>query len=553
MKEKKTILARVRELFYQPETVVVQTPKQEANYGTPGTAFSMSFNGETSMGGFGPAIDYTLDYTTLRIRSWQAYLESELPRTIISKYVGWVVANGLRLKANPNAQVLAMNGVGTKPEDFNEEVESLWELWSRKTMADHSRKQSLVGLAQQAYLNAKVGGDVLVVLRLDDNNNVTVQLIDGEHVSSPIGSGFAGDGTRWLNGIKVDKQGRHLSYMVKTGLNSTTEIAAYSKQYPFLRTAFMVYGLRHRLDNQRGIPLLTSVLETVKKLERYKEATVGSAEEQAKVAYQVVHQVGSTGTNPLGTLQHVIAAAGNSVQNDNPINQEGEAIANKVIGTTQKQAFNMPVGSKLETLQVSGGTFHFKEFYDSNTDIVCSAAGIPPNVAKSVYNDSFSASRAATKDWEHTLKVQREDFAEQFYKPIYEFFLHIQILLNNVQAPGYLEAVAKGKNMLVAAYQAAAFDGPMFPHIDPVKEVKAVRELLGPEFDNVPLITVEDAAAVFGGDGDAIRRQASEEQKDAIKLGFKPPVDPSTTQAAQKQAANIAAKVKELLEMDEVD
>lgn len=64
--------------------------------------------------------------------------------------------------------------------------------------------------------------------------------------------------------------------------------------------ASMVYGSEHRLDNIRGLPLLAACLETAKKMERYKEAVLGSAEEIAKIVYQVpVHQAYSDGSNPL--------------------------------------------------------------------------------------------------------------------------------------------------------------------------------------------------------------------------------------------------------------
>jgi capsid protein len=163
----------------------------------------------------------------------------------------------------------------------------------------------------------------------------------------------------------------------------------------------------------------------------------------------------------------------------------------------------------------------FKEFYEKNADIICAALGIPPNVAWSVYNDSFSASRAATKDWEHTIDVERNGFQVQFYEPIFNFWLFTEILKKKIVAPGYMEAFDKNNYSILEAYQNVRYTGPMFPHIDPLKEAKAEREKLGSQFRNTPLTTLERSTEVLNG-GDSISNieQASQELKTAEGLGF---------------------------------
>ena len=138
-----------------------------------------------------------------------------------------------------------------------------------------------------------------------------------------------------------------------------------------------------------------------------------------------------------------------------------------------------------------------------------------------MYNDSFSASRAATKDWEHTIEVQRDFFIEQFYAPIYQFWLFFEVLNGKINAPGFLNAWKENNWFSLEAYCNARFTGPLFPHIDPLKEVKAEREKLGTLAAHIPLTTVEAATEfLMSGDSDSNAYQFAEELKQATELGL---------------------------------
>jgi capsid protein len=204
-----------------------------------------------------------------------------------------------------------------------------------------------------------------------------------------------------------------------------------------------------------------------------------------------------------------------------PVDEQGRQLANTVAATTNKQAFNLPIGSEIKQLAPNQRELYFKDFYDTYFNIMCASIGIPPNVAMSMYNDSFSASRAALKDWEHTIFVNRDDFTEQFYQPVYILWLHIEILKNKVQAPGYLSSFNEGNEMVLNAYRNSRFTGAIPGHIDPLKEVKAVREMLGATGADIPLITVEQGIEILRGENsDEVMKQYSEELKYSRELGI---------------------------------
>jgi len=490
-------------------------PKARAYSGQySGNTWSLSYNGEKNLGELGPVIDYEIDHNTLRARGWQMFIESEVAQLVFKKYCTWIISKGLRCKSEPDIEVLKSEGINIDSEAFNEVVEARWKVWSNSSMSVYDKQRNLHYAAKEVLKNAIVGGDVLCVLRYE-NGAVNVQLIDGAHVQSPIGvveymERAKTEGNMIIDGVEVTQKGEHVAYYVKTKTFGKYERIKVKNSLG-LKVAFMVYGMNYRLDSKRGIPLISTVMETIKKMERYKEATLGSAEERQKIVYQVVHQMFSSGESPLAT--QLAKAMDVDANIDLPQTIDGNQLANTIAATTNKQTYNMPVGSEMKSLE-SRNELYFKDFYSVNIDIICAVIGIPPNVAMSMYNDSFSASRAATKDWEHTIQVVRDDFATQFYQPIYNLWLHMEILTNKVNATGYLMSSLKGNYMAISAYQHARFVGSMFPHIDPLKEVNAERAKLGIYGRGLPLTTLEDATEALGGsEGDSNIRQYLQEYK----------------------------------------
>ncbi len=487
--------------------------------------YTVLFNGEKNFGELGPAKAYGVDYETLRIYGWQHFLESELAHTIIQRYCIWVIGQGLKLQASTKGVVLKRGGIDLDKEDFNEDIEAAFETWSDSKAADFSGMQSLHALAFEAKKNAIVGGDVLVILRVNKKTFLpTVQLVDGAHVQSPMfGNDFfenvLPNGNTIRNGIEMNAAGEHVAYHIRKRDMSFERVAAKDTATG-LTMAYMVNGIKFRIDSNRSIPILSAVFETIKKLERYKEATVAQAEEQNKNVFQIIQEAISDGTNPIA--KSVAKALNPTGGDDLPETTEGRQLADKVAATTNKTAFFMPRGQKMENLNAGTSQLYFKDFYMPNAEILCATVGIPPNVALSKYDTSFSASRTGTKDWEHTLKVDRKKTANEFYQPVYELFLHLAILSNRVSAPGYLMAFYKGDTMVLAAYRSARFTGAMFPHIDPLKEVKAEREKLGPLGKNIPLTTVEKSIENLGDglESDSIAEQFAEEREQARELGL---------------------------------
>jgi len=502
--------------------------------GSSGYLFSSFFNGEKSLGGIGPVKNNFLDYEALRARSWDGYLTNEIVQIIINRMTVWVIGTGLRVQSEPNLRVLNSEGVKMSKDqlhEFTEEVEARFSIYAESVLSDYAGMQNLNQKMSTTMKNAKTGGDVLVVLRYKDGF-VKSQLIDGCHVRSPQGGTdyspqVLDNGNRIMNGVEMKDTGEHVAYHVQNDDLSWNRIMARSKSTG-LRMAFFVGGLDFRLDNSRKIPATTAILETLAVLKRYQEATLMSAEEQNNFALKITHKQGSTGETPfMANAAKAKNGVGGGSTGTLPRTIDGVELANHVTATTKKQTVNLPIEADLGPINKNEAELYFEAFYSTFIDLICAAFGIPPEVAMSKYDSNFSSARAAIKDWEHTLLVERYNFTCDFLQPIYDLWLHVSIFENKIQAPGYVNAFMKGEEMLLCAYRKIRAIGDPVPHIDPVKEATAERIKLGDRMANVPLTTAQNSTEKLGeGEYSSNVLQAGKELVDAETVGLKEEIPP---------------------------
>ncbi len=468
-----------------------------------------NFTGEKNFGELGSVHDYYMDYRILALRSWQAYVESDIAKNIISEFCNWELGEGLRLEVQPKINILKSEGVAIDEkalDDFSQLLEDKFNLHANSRYSVYNKTMNLHDFAKEVKKHAYLSGDCLVIIRQAKNGGTNVELIDGMRVVHPIQGGSDAlnakkVGNEIKNGIELNKRGEHVAYYVqmKEGDLALKRVPAKGTKTGRLQ-AFLVYADRYRIDYVRGLPILSCVLETIKKLDRYKEASVGSAEERAKIVYQIVHQDFSTGENVLlDKVRNAISLNNNGKDQDQTRNYNIQDETAAFIGTTsQKETYNMPLGAELKALE-SKSELYFKDFMDIMQNLVYSAVGVAPEVIKKSYDSNYSASRMAIKSWEHTLNVRRKNFSDQFYKPIYDQFMNNEIISGKIKAPGYLEAMFFDKNyMILEAYRNARFIGANVPSVDPVKEAKAERLKLGESGADIPLTTPERATENLG-------------------------------------------------------
>lgn len=474
-------------------------------YGHTYPILNKKWDGEKNLGELGTIIRGVPDYLRLRIRSYDAYTKVDTFKTIASKYFYWKIGSGLKLQVEPNRVVLGSEGIKNEDSvytEFQKLVEQRFSVWANSKQSDYLKQKSLHELAQDFDKGAFLGGDNLLIVRFDDSGP-TIQFISGEFVENPnLDNNYYENATKAGNyiqqGVEVDPSGKHVAYYVRTrhkdGPDTHERISTIGDKSG-KRLAWLVSGDKISPDHLRAVPTMSQSLEKINKLDRYIEAAVTKAEQGAKVVYAIEHEEFSTGESP--TERIIKQKRGEMVT---PIYEEGQdrqladGLATKIMQTTGGQTFNMTQGSKLKSFESSIET-NFNDFYNTVFDSMSSGVNVPPEVAKQAFDSNYSASRAAINSFGYFITVDRQSFANQFYIPIYKLWLEFQILTKKITALGYIDNI--DNEMITESYSQCRFTGKNMPHIDPLKEVKAVREMLGTD-GATPLTSLEGATELLG-------------------------------------------------------
>lgn len=470
------------------------------------------FDGEKTPGEMGAVYDTIPDHLRLRLRAYDMDLKTDLIKIITGKFFKWIVGNGLKFQAEPNDVVLKLCGINLSIEEINafkSSSEALFETYTNSKYSDYNKKDWFHDKASEAFKTAFLGGDCLAVVRIDEFGP-NIQIVDGQNISDPFDETEKEEGNTIKHGIEINKKGQHVAFWVAVDTDNNIaehkRIVAENSNGNLM--AWMIYGSKARIDHHRGIPVISSILEKVAKLDRYVEASVSKAEQTANVVYAFMHDNTSTGENIL--TQSLSSKKGIGETEESAYEKNGRS-ANMLRQSTSGTVMNLTPGSKLDSLSNPGET-SFNEFFRAIFVCLCASVDIPEEVALQKYEQNYSSSRAAINGWEHIVEIYRQKFAKKSYEPFYRVWLEYQILTEKIKAPGFLEAQNSGDFMAIEAYFGSRFTGKKMPHIDPAKEAKAIRTLLGN--DTTALISYEQATEAMGhGDWDSNFKKYLEETK----------------------------------------
>ena len=471
------------------------------SYGHSYPIVNKNWDGEKTLGELGVVVRNIPDYQKLRLRSYHAYATIDTVKIIASKFFYWTIGVGLKLQAEPNRTVLESEGINNDKDvyaKFQKNVEARFMVYANSKECDFLKEKTLHELALDAYQGQFLGGDMLVIVRFDDNGP-NIQLISGDHVCNPSLDEISEVEKRKNyveHGIEIDEKGAHVAYFVKT--KQKNDIDKYERipakgVKTGKRLAWLISGKKICPDHLRGVPAMAQSLEKINKLDRYVEAAVTNAEQGAKIVYSIEHQEFSSGESPLDQVvarkrNPSIVQNGNSDDN-NPI-VLADGLANRITETTSGQTFNMPNGASLKAFDSKIET-NFGEFHGTVFKSISAGVDVPPEVAMQEYNSNYSASRAAINSFGYIIVINREKFANEFYIPFYKLWLEWQILNKKIVAPGYIENITNF--MVTDSYSNCRFVGNNTPHIDPLKEAKSIELML-----QMKLISREQASEMLG-------------------------------------------------------
>ncbi|MCK5606563.1 phage portal protein [Candidatus Pacearchaeota archaeon] len=453
-----------------------------------------TFDGSKYFGGLDAPQFIWTDYWSLRLHSAKLFKENLYARGLIRRLVTNEIATGLSLEAIPSALILNDSIPGGFSEDqkneWSELVESRFQIWGKNPLlCDYKQKNTFGSLQRIARAEALVSGDVLVVLRQSQRMRLpSIQLIPAHRVQTPIGHDPR-RGNKILHGVELDDRGRQVAFWILQDNNQTSKRLPAFGERSGRRIAWLVYGTDKRLDDVRGEPILSLVMQSLKEIDRYRDASQRKATVNSMVAMFIEKGENKPGTKPLsgGAVRRGAADLANPDGTTRQFN-----IAKQLPGLVLEE---LQQGEKPHAFDSSTTDINFPIFEAAIVHALAWANEIPPEVLTLAFQNNYSASRGAVNEFKIYLDKSRSERAEEFDEPIYNEWLLSEVLVDNIQAPGLLEAWRDPLMYDVfGAWIASDWAGAIKPNIDLKKEVSAYQMLL-----ELGLITYARAARELTG------------------------------------------------------
>jgi lambda family phage portal protein len=455
--------------------------------------FRYSFDdGEKFAGGYGFTQLLLTDYWTLRARSSELFETNLYARGIVRRLVTNEINVGLHLEATPEEAILG------KPEDslaeWSESTENRFQLWcDRPLLCDQAERQTFGALQATARMEALIDGDVLVVLRQDPRTGLPrVQLVKGSQVQTPIGASPS-PGNTIKHGVEIDSSGRQVAYYVTQTDGTAKRLPAYGEKSG-RRLAWLVYGGEKRIDDVRGKPLLSLVLQSLKEIDRYRDAKLRAAVVTGFLALFVKKNEDKPGTRPMmgGAVRRGSLAAESPSSGAMPDQQRRFHTAEHVPGLVIDE---LQHGEEPTAFQSNTVTEGFGVFEEAIVQAIAWHFEIPPEILTLSFNSNYSASQAAINEFKMKLNKVRTEFGNDFAQPIYVEWLLAEVTAKRVVAAGLLDAWRDPSQYdIFSAWISADWSGQIKPAVDLSKLVAGYDAMIAGGF-----ITRDRAARELSG------------------------------------------------------
>lgn len=432
-------------------------------------------DGDKFAGGFGATNLLITDYWTLRARSDELFKRNLYARGLIRRLVTNEINTGLTLEAFPDEDILGMEEDSLTP--WSEQVESRWHIWTSNPMAcDFKQAKTLSRIQQEVRVEALVGGDVLVILRQHPVTSLpVVQVVSGSKVRTPFGGipPKLAEGSRIEHGVEIDRNGRHVGFWVQKGDTQESErIAAYGSRTG-RKMAWLIYGTDKRMNDVRGEPILSLALQSLKELDRYRDAAQRKALINSIVAMSIEKGEDKPSTLPI---------TGGATRRDQIITEHANTDAPRSLNVAALNAGfvaeELQHGEKL-VAHGSGAEVNLGPFEEVIVQSFAWANEVPPEILRLAFSNNYSASQAAINEFKMYLNRQRTDFGQDFCQPIYEDWLISEVLLGNIKAPGLLDAWRNAARYdVLGAWTDADWSGAIKPSTDVLKQAKGMKMIV---------------------------------------------------------------------------
>ena len=394
-----------------------------------------SYTGDKFAGGYGHTKTHTIDYWTLRKRSAELFTDNLYARGLLRRLITNEINTGLTPEATPDEPILGLEEDSLN--EWTENVENRFNIWSKDArLCDYKHADTFGALQRAARLEALVTGDCLVVLRQSQRTGLPqVQLISGNMVQTPYDNRQTlRKGHKVLHGVEFDNMGRVAAHWVRKEDFTFVRIPAWGEKSG-RQLSWLVYGTDRRMDEVRGQPILSLVLQSLKEIDRYRDSAQRKAVVNSILAMFIKKSADKPGTLPMtggATRKGAVMSQDSSAAEPRSYN-----IAEQIPGVVMEelQQGEEPVGFHSQGTDLNFGTFE-----DAILQSIAWANEMPPEILRLSFSSNYSASQAAINEFKAYLSKQWAIWGETFCTPIYIDWLISETLQTRIKAPQLIDA-----------------------------------------------------------------------------------------------------------------
>ncbi len=482
-------------------------------------------DGEEFFGGMGPVQLNLPDYWTLRARNAFVFETNQYARGIVRRLVTNVVATGLHLESIPNESLLGFADDDLAP--WAEETETRFTLWGNDPyLCDTSELQTFGAIQAQAWLEALVGGDVLVTLQQGPSKTPRIRLIPGEAVQTPWDA-KPHKGNRIEHGVELDSSGRHVAFWVRQRDLSFKRLPAWGEKSG-RRLAWLVYGSDKRANDVRGRPLLSLILQSLTELTKYRSATQRKALIASILAVWIERTQDKLPGPGLGNMATGAQRMGATAEAAPTTEPRTFSIEEYLPGAIVE---DLQAGEKVHPFSSNGVTESFGNFETAIVQGMAWALEVPPEILTLSFSSNYSASRAAMGEFDVYLYKHREWIGQQLCAPVYQEWLISECLAGTIKAPKLLEAWRSTSDTVTYnAWIQSDWAGHLRGHLDPVKQMAGFEKML-----EAGVVTRDRVARWTSGQKFSRVTKQLKRENEALAaalaplqaMGIKAPIDPA--------------------------
>ena len=430
--------------------------------------------------------DIDLNLRVLRNRASDLVLNSPLGAAAVVTQLTGVINSGLKLFPRIKADDLGLSEEAARA--WNRRTKQEFELWANSLACDFYGRNNFFELQRIAYRNELNDGDCFCVFRRrlprgENPYSLKLQLIEAQRVSNPdhsiaIECFGKKKGSRIVNGIEVDRSGILQAIWVSNRIWNEPSI---NPELSWQRVKFNgeksgTQNILHlcydtRIEQFRGEPYLSPVIETIKNVSRYADAELTSAIIKAFFALFFEQAEGNFDLNQMGFER-----------NEPCLDVDEYKVENGSI-------LGLPRGVTVKAIDNSNAQSTFEGFTNQFVNQIAAALNLPSELLLKRFQSSYSASKAALLQAQEEFRQRRAAFVQDFCQPIYENFLVEAVALGRIEARGFFEDAVRRRQ-----WSAADWRTETSHLLDPLKEMQASKLKL-----ELGLSTYEQEAAELCG------------------------------------------------------